>query len=56
MDIVKLSNELTQEDFSDFLHYLKQINEKGKVSEWLGLWESMLREGVHPMEAMHPHF
>ena len=52
LDIVKLSNDLTEEEFGDFLHYLKQINDKGKVEEWLAHWEGMLSE-VDPMSAMH---
>lgn len=53
IDIVKLSNDLSQEDFSDFLHYLKQINEKGVIKEWQPYWESIVSEGVDPMSAMH---
>lgn len=53
LDIVKLSQDLSQEDFSDFLHYLKQINEKGVIKEWSSHWESIISEGANPMSAMH---
>ena len=53
LDIVKLSQDLSQEDFSDFLNYLKQINEKGVMKEWLPIWESMVSEGTDPMSSMH---
>jgi hypothetical protein len=53
LDIVKLSIDLSQEEFNDFLHYLKTINEKGVMSEWLVHWEAMVLEGTDYMSAMH---